>query len=135
MFVFSDPDYWEDDTGVWQMLVFSSVIMERKFQERYSSPNNRLTTGGYPTDTNIGALYKLRAIRNNSGRWNFVIRCGVTAMILEEVRVQVSTKESAMLMAVMHLNAKIMGSSSEKIKTLQMLHVRATEQNEEAESD
>lgn len=135
MLVFGEPDFWEEDESVWQMLVFGNEDALRHFTQQYENPNNPRTNSGFSSDTGIGALYKLRSIRQVDGRWNFLIRCGQTAMLLDQVRVRAETKEAAMFLAVTYLNAKIIGNMSDKIKTLQMLYLRvANAEREEQEA-
>ena len=129
MLVFSDPAFWEDDEGVWQMLVFASETAESEFLRRYNLPNAPRTNSGYPKDTGIGAMYKLRAIRNPTGRWNYLIRCGETGALLDDVQVRVEDKETAMFLAVSTLHAKLSSQLGEKSRSMQVLSLLSRNTN------
>lgn len=118
MFVYSDPDFWEGDEGVYQMLVFSSEAARVAFQNSYAHPAAVTTSSGHVRDTGIGAAFKLRAIKNSRGKWGFLIRCGETATLLDEVKVNADTKEAALYLCLMFFHAKISSGLGEKAKSM-----------------
>lgn len=121
MFVYGVPTFWEDDEGVYQMLVFSSDDARSAFDVAYAHPNAVRTSSGYPRDTGLGAAFKLRAIKNSSGKWGFLIRCGETANLLDEVKVNADTKESALYLCLMFFLAKVSSGIGDKAKS--MMHL------------
>lgn len=84
MLTFSQPRDWEDDPAVKQVLVFPCVEMQVHFEREYNSPNRPQTTSGFPDENGIGAIYKLRAVKNGMGSWDSVLRCGFTGALLKE---------------------------------------------------
>lgn len=121
MFVYSDPAFWEDDEGVYQMLVFPSDEARNAFDVAYTHPDAVLTSSGHPKDTGLGAVFKLRAIKNSTGKWGFLIRCGETANLLDEVKVNADTKEGALYLCLMFFHAKVSSGIGDKAKS--MMHI------------
>jgi hypothetical protein len=89
MFVFSEIHNWQENEAVQQILVFSSPEMKDLFEHEMESRlvQERTQRNDNPTDSairenlsdsNAGAVYKLRAVKNSDGKWIPVIRCGVT---------------------------------------------------------
>lgn len=79
MFKFSNPHSWANDIGVQQVLVFAHESMELRFNETMAERqlDDNACRSSYLSDTNAGALYKLRSIDQVDG-YEAVIRCGVT---------------------------------------------------------
>lgn len=80
MLHFSKKHSWEDDSAVQQVLVFPSEMAKIHFDKKLELQEK--TIGGFPDENNIGAVYKLRALKDIRGKWCGVIRCGITASLL-----------------------------------------------------
>ena len=78
MNVFSDAHNWQNDVNVKQILVFSSHDAMEKFTEKHQARRNACNDPEEVSDTGIGAMYKLRAIKNADGMWLSCVRCGFT---------------------------------------------------------
>lgn len=83
MFKFSTVHDWQNDTAVKQVLVFSSNEAKELF---YSAYQGRILLDGVSnaSDSGIGAVYKLRAVKDNTGKYIPLIRCGFTGKLLWE---------------------------------------------------
>ena len=81
MFTFSEQHAWQGDSAVQQILVFPNLGQKLAFEDAFAK---NLTAYGIDSaeDTGIGAIYKLRAIKNADGTYGAMIRCGVTAECL-----------------------------------------------------
>ena len=75
--IFSNMHAWEGDPAVMQVLVFATHEAKNEFEAKL--PKQPLLGGKYHDENGIGAIYKLRAIRNASGKWSPCVRCGVSA--------------------------------------------------------
>lgn len=113
MFVLSKIHAWQNDPAVQQVLVFSSEEMKVKFEEtmkqRLAEPNAKVES---VSDSDAGAIYKLRAIKNNFGRFISIIRCGFTGKILWESIGTYEHYEDALINAKDHLLRGIYGTMS-----------------------
>lgn len=96
MLTFSKPYAWEGDHAVIQVLVFTSQEMQEAFLEKYNAPTNPKTIGGFPDENNLGAVFKMRAVKNGKGRWDAVVRCGFTGALLTERKDVSTTPEKAL---------------------------------------
>lgn len=87
MFVFSKIHPWQGDSAVMQVLVFSSYAMSIRFKDAYAKATNngdaKLVES--VSDSNMGAIYKLRAVLNRDGQYVPTIRCGFTGGHLLEL--------------------------------------------------
>ena len=96
MFVYSKMHAWQNEPAVQQVLVFSSPVMEGSFEEVYC----RVTNNRDPvlvakqSDSNMGAIYKLRAVFNSDGQYDPVIRCGFTGIHLAELTPEATPEEA-----------------------------------------
>ena len=85
MLVYSDIHDWENNHGVKQILVFACQAAKKQFEKEYSSRlNNNPEIEGLSLDSNCGAIFKLRAVRNTKKKYNSILRCGVTGELLCE---------------------------------------------------
>lgn len=80
--VFSDVHDWENDSNVKQSLVFSCRKAEEYFKEKFKRRGP--DTFGSSHDTDCGAIFKLRAVRTANGKYESILRCGVTGHILSQ---------------------------------------------------
>lgn len=111
MFVFSEIHPWQGDPAVMQVLVFSSYAMSIRFKDAYAKATNngdaKLVES--VSDSNMGAIYKLRAVLNNEGQYIPIVRCGFTGGHLLELTPE-PTVEDAIEMCKGHLAFLITGS-------------------------
>ena len=94
MFVFSTQHDWQENPAVQQILVFPNQEVEALFKEEYAE-QVKIDGIKEASDSNMGAIYKLRAVRESDGKWSSVIRCGITGkMIWEEGRKFMTSKDA-----------------------------------------
>jgi len=75
MIVFSEVHNWQNDSAVKQILVFTCEEMKTRFYEAFAV---RVLKYGIDdaTDSDLGAIYKLRAVKCSDDKWAAIIRCG-----------------------------------------------------------
>ena len=96
MFIFSNAHNWQDDAAVKQVLVFSNIFMYDSFNHKFVELVQQHGVS-YATDSGIGAIYKLRAVKDSAGFWIPVIRCGFTGKFLwEDYPARHTTPEAAL---------------------------------------
>lgn len=81
MFVFSEMHPWQGNAAVQQVLVFSNEEVKAKFEAGYQEVIGKHTHED-ASDSNLGAIYKLRAVKLSSGEYAPVIRCGFTGKVI-----------------------------------------------------
>ena len=59
------------------------------------------------SDSNLGAIYKLRAVKNSAGKYSAIIRCGVTGVLMSEIFEDFETPELALRAAYENLDSVI----------------------------
>jgi hypothetical protein len=84
MLVFTQAHDWEGDPAVKQVLVFPNQEVADLFDKAYHGPNRPRTASNFPDENGIGAIFKLRAVKNGRGSWDAVVRCGFTGAMLAE---------------------------------------------------
>lgn len=89
----TEPVAWENDPAVMQILVFPSQEAKERFEQQLRDAP--LTGGGFPDENALGAAFKLRAVKNNRGTWDAVVRCGYTGYLLSEERADHQTPSQA----------------------------------------
>jgi hypothetical protein len=82
MLVYGEVHNWEDDPNVKQVLVFSCQKAKQFFDNEYQKRFNEANKFNLSLDTNCGAIFKLRAVRNSKGLYNCMIRCGITGHLI-----------------------------------------------------
>lgn len=107
MLVFSNPYKWEGDSAVIQILVFTSQEVKDDFVEKYNHANRLHTSSDFPAENGIGAVFKIRAVKNGMGKWDAVVRCGFTGGILCERANAALTPQDALVNAVSLLRTKL----------------------------
>ena len=77
MLVFSLVHNWKGDASVKQILVFPNYEAKMSFDTNMA---RRVSEYGADraSDSNAGAMYKIRAVLDNHGNYVPVLRCGVT---------------------------------------------------------
>jgi hypothetical protein len=83
MFKFSEIHNWQEDPAVKQILVFPSQLLKDEFEKEFAI---RVEKDGKDkaSDSNAGAVYKIRAVKNGSGKWDGMVRCGSSGELLFE---------------------------------------------------
>lgn len=108
MFVYSQIHAWQNEPAVQQVLVFSSPMMEGSFEEAYCrATNNRdPVLVAKQSDSDMGAIYKLRAVLNSDGKYDPVIRCVFTGVLLADLTPE-ATPEEAIQACKIYMKNKI----------------------------
>ena len=96
MFVFSEMYARQNDETVQQVLVFSSQTMKVCFEKTYSiaTQKHEPELVQVVSENGMGAIYKLRSVLCEDGRYLPVIRCGFTGECLVKLG-RVETPEEA----------------------------------------
>jgi hypothetical protein len=83
MFKFSKIHNWQAEKAVKQILVFPTQLLKDEFEKTYAQ---RLEKDGIgkASDSNAGAVYKLRAVKEGTGEYVPMIRCGSSGELLWE---------------------------------------------------
>lgn len=106
MLVFSDIHNWQNDAAVVQILVFpdkeAKMLFEREFAERIEKDGI-----GSASDSRIGAIYKLRAVKNGNDQYLPVLRGGDHAGLIWEGP-PVGDELTALKEAMLHLYSSVM---------------------------
>jgi hypothetical protein len=81
MFVYSGIHNWQNEPAVKQILVFPDPVAKHLFESEFAA---RIEKEGisYASDSRIGAVYKLRAVKDDSGKYVPTIRGGDHAELL-----------------------------------------------------
>ena len=104
MFVLSKIHAWQNDPAVQQVLVFSSEEMKTKFEETMKQRLAEPEVGVEDvSDSDAGAIYKLRAVKDSNGSWIPVVRCGFNGKKLWEGRGRYGKPEFALRVCVGYL--------------------------------
>lgn len=121
--VFSETHACEHAPDVLEILVFSGAEARAHFdkalatrKEETHMQNSSLRQ--YTDNNGLGALYKLRAFRNELNNWNVAIFCGVTGAQLYERLLNTLDSNDALRFAVNRLSHCIQISCSEQISRM-----------------
>ena len=119
MFVFSEQHSWQLSDAVQQVLVFSSDDMRDIFEKQMAdrAADHISLGGGLDTlqDSNAGAVYKVRAVKNVWDKWLACIRCGVTGELLYDGHIAHNTVKEAFTEAFSELTTSITTSIQTEI--------------------
>lgn len=98
MIKLSEVHHWQGDAAVRQILVFPSQTAMDAFNIAHA---DEVKSNGVQdaSDTNMGAMYKIRAVMNGDGTWSGLVRCGVTGYLLQETKLPTPNWALAMLEA------------------------------------
>jgi hypothetical protein len=116
--IFSDAKEWEGDSAVIQMLVFPCIEAQMHFEKMYNDPNREKTASDYPNENGIGAMFKLRAVRNNRGCYDAVIRCGVSGAMVYERNTNTANPLDAIRFALNRLATSFEGACEAQLKKM-----------------
>jgi hypothetical protein len=107
MIIFSKVHNWQGDDAVKQIHVFSCAAAITSFDDKF---DDRVADVGISSasDTGIGAIYKLRAVRDGFNRWIPLIRCGFTGICLWEECNTYADSKSALDVCIQHLKNSIL---------------------------
>lgn len=109
MFVFSNAHDWQSDSAVKQILVFSCNTMKELFEKEFQKRVEKDSLVN-ADDSNIGAIYKVRAVKDSYGKYASLIRCGFTGTLLYEDRHTFNQWENALSNAVEQLYRQLHSS-------------------------
>ena len=81
MFKFSEIHDWQNNQAIKQILVFPSQLLKDEFEKTFSQ---RVEVVGIDkaSDSNAGAVYKIRVIKNGNNKWDGCVRCGSSGELL-----------------------------------------------------
>ncbi len=113
MFKFSEIHDWQEEPAVKQILVFPSQQHKDQFEKEFAL---RVEKDGKDkaSDSNAGAIYKIRAVKNGKDTWDGVVRCGYSGELLFE---QVELSETWEV-CLFHISNMFIGYISESCKQL-----------------
>ncbi len=111
MMTFSEVHDWQGDSAVKQILVFPSGQAETKFKESFAVI---VSAEGIEdaSDTGLGAVYKLRAVKDGNGQYIPVVRCGVTGYTLWEDVIPCHEYKTALLIALNTMTKHFLSAAS-----------------------
>ena len=81
MIALSEVHDWQGESAVKQILVFPNQFAQALFANRFVDAVEKDGIEG-ASDSNLGAMYKIRAVLDSDGMWVGLIRCGVTGVML-----------------------------------------------------
>jgi len=99
MFIFSEINQaWQGDAAVKQILVFPTQLLKDEFEKTFAE---RVEEDGIEkaSDSNAGAIYKLRAVLQSNGKYVAIIRCGNSGELLWEGVTVYKHSQSALIIA------------------------------------
>ena len=106
MLIFSQIHNWQNDPAVKQVLVFPNESVRETFETEFAERAER--EGWWcASDSNAGAIYKLRSVKNSDESYAPVIRCGKGGDLLWEGKAE-SSERFALSAAVIELYRSIM---------------------------
>lgn len=82
MFTYSEIHDWQGEPAVKQILVFPSQLLKDEFDKEFALRVEK--DGEKASDSNAGAIYKIRAVLNGKGLWDGAVRCGSSGELLFE---------------------------------------------------
>lgn len=82
-FAYSNFHPWQGDVAVMQVLIFRNETDREVFNKRFGELVKKEGIEN-ASDSGLGALLKLRAVRDSKGMYIPIIRCGVTGVLLAE---------------------------------------------------
>lgn len=105
MFIFSNIHNWQNDPAVAQILVFSDRESKQLFDKQFAE---RIKKDGVESasDAGIGAVYRLRAVKDGNGKYVPVIRAGAHSGLIWEGE-PLDDKMKALRSAVFLLHASV----------------------------
>lgn len=115
MFTFTKMTDWQDDPAVKQILVFPNDDTKEIFNKDFAVLVEKEGIAN-ASDSNLGAVYKLRAVKDSKGQWIPVIRCGITGMHLWESHDRFNTPDVAIKMCVYHLGITVAANCEGLVK-------------------
>lgn len=105
MLTFSKLHAAQNDTAVMQILVFTSIFAQDRFEKRYGDSVSECAEA---SDTGLGAAYKLRAVLDSDGSQISIIRCGFSGRKLWESPVRYSSVTQALEAAISQLKDSLL---------------------------
>lgn len=124
--IFSEKHAWQGDEAVQQILVFSSIQNEENFklkmEQRFKSDfgnyagvdqNYAKEVKDKLSDSDAGAIYKLRSVKNGNDAYDAVILCGFDGGFVWESLYEYKSPDLALSVCLNHLIV-IVGDSVKK---------------------
>jgi hypothetical protein len=102
---------WQGEPAVQQVLVFTHAAMREQFNKTFTelTESHKPEKVSVASDSNLGAIYKLRAVLGSDRSWQPVIRCGFTGIWLQGLD-PVATPEQAIAACKEYLKKQILSS-------------------------
>lgn len=96
--ILSNVHDWQDDAAVKQILVFATEHRKNEFETAHAK---LVYTFGKEkaSDSGLGAIYKVRAVKNGDDTWTPTIRDGFDGTLIWESTERYLTWEHAMVVA------------------------------------
>lgn len=112
---FSDIHPWQGNLSVMQILVFPSDEARMHFDALFKV---EVELHGVETasDNKLGAIYKLRAVRNNKGMFIPLLRCGFSGKHLWESSVAFENANGALKECLRYLASELTTDLMEHVK-------------------
>ena len=118
MLVFSTVADWQGDAAVKQILVFPNQDMKDIFDKDFAALVEKEGIDK-ASDSNLGAIYKVRAVKNQKGLWTPLIRCGLSgAHLWESEYATYTTSNNALKEAMVKLKQIVSKSFDIQIHSL-----------------
>jgi hypothetical protein len=96
--ILSNVHDWQGDSAVKQILVFATAHRKNEFETAYAK---LVYTFGkeYASDSGLGAIYKVRAVKNSDDTWTPIIRDGFDGNLIWGSHDRFPTWEQAIIVA------------------------------------
>jgi hypothetical protein len=96
MFKYSEIHNWQGEEDIKQILVFPSQLLKDEFEKEFTQ---RVEKDGADkaSDSNAGAIYKIRAVKNGEDMWDGIVHCGYSGELLFEQKNLGDNWKSAMV--------------------------------------
>lgn len=120
---FSKVEDWEGDAAVKQMLMFANEEAQRRYEDAITEPGVKHTPAGWPDQNGLGALFKIRAVKNGHDGWDAVVRCGTTGAIVTETQHAGREWQDAMRTALADLGTHLQNRLLTQMNAKELKHV------------
>ena len=129
MFLYSEQHPQQGDIAVQQILVFSCQEAKDKFDKEMAyrfknawanyagvDPTYEVTVKNSLSDSDAGAVYKLRGVLDNDDSFIAIIRCGFTGKVIWEDNLRYDSPELALARCFRKLKFDLIGNIDEMIE-------------------
>jgi hypothetical protein len=129
MLTFSEQHNWQGNETIQQILVFPNQEVKELFEHEMESRlvQERTQRNDSPTDddikstlsdSNAGAIYKLRAIKDVNDNWIPIIRCGITGGQIGNDGIIATTAEIALRHCLERLKHDLIADCIAQLKAM-----------------